>query len=663
MTNPEERDEKKPDEGRMHASETERIEALRERLYARGSGTDAFVRHDLGTTAQTPVDRHDPKTTQPPQPVVRHEASPLPTVVASSPMSQKSSRRSFRFVLALIGIIFFIGALVVSSVFLFFGNNTVGGNNISIDVSGPLTIGGGETMGLQITIANQNTLPIESATLIISYPRGAQSTTEAGKELFTERQQLNNINTGEVVNVPVRFLVYGEENEGKEIKVSVEYRVQGSNATFYKEALPFTFKISSSPIIVNINAVERIPSGQETELEVVIQSNSKEVLSNLLVRATYPQGFDFTASTPDTASGQDLWKIKSLKPGESYTLKIRGLIVGNEKEASQFNFAVGVANERDALSLASTLATGEANIVIERPFLDVTVSVNGKDDEIVVIDPTATAYVNIEFKNALDTVVYDGVVFVELSGNALDEVEVQAENGYYDSIKNTVKWDSVDVNELRELAPGESHVVSFTVNPRDDIGATPEMKLVVTIQGNRVSEGRVPEQVVGTIARTIKISSVTKLVSSALYSEGPFRNTGPTPPVAEKTTQYTYLLSVKNGTNPITGGEVTAVMPPYMTWLDLVSDGDDVTYNPSTRSLKWNVGEMAAGAYEEAWVQVSFLPSLSQVNTTPTILETQRFRATDRFTGTVVRAEASALTTTLYDDPDESVRDGRVRKN
>jgi len=660
MADPEQ-NQKKPDPARVHAGETERIEALRARLYARTSENTSFVRHEFENSPTSQKFNPEPLEDAAPR-------TPLPQVAPSSPsihatsMARTSKRTTVRFKVILAGIFFFIGALALSSLFLFSGSNTISGNNISIDVTGPLTMGGGEDMSLQVTIGNQNSLPIESATLIISYPRGAQSVTEEGKEMFTERLQLNNIGTGEVVNVPLRVRIYGEENEEKAIKISVEYRVAGSNATFYKEALPFTFKVSSSPLIINIDAVKRIPSGQATELKVVIQSNAKEELTNLLVRATYPQGFDFSDATPETASGQDIWKIKSLKPGESYTLTIRGLMVGSENESDKFTFAAGVSNERDNLNLASILATGEANIVIERPFLDVEIEVNGSTDEVVVIDAANSAQVSITFKNALDTVVYDGVVFVELKGNALDEVNVNAQDGHYDSSKNTVKWDSVDVRELREITPGSGHTVAFTVDPRDDIASTPEIKFLVTIQANRVSEDRVPEQVVGTIERTIKIASISKLTSSALYSEGPFRNTGPTPPVAEKTTQYTYLLSVKNGTNPVTGGEVTAVMPTYMTWLDLVSDDDKVTYNPSTRTMKWTIGDMSAGAYQEAWIQVSFLPSLSQVDKIPTILETQRFRATDRFTGTIVRSEAPALTTSLYNDPDIRVRDGRVQK-
>jgi hypothetical protein len=77
--------------------------------------------------------------------------------------------------------------------------------------------------------------------------------------------------------------------------------------------------------------------------------------------------------------------------------------------------------------------------------------------------------------------------------------------------------------------------------------------------------------------------------------------------------------------------------------------------------MKWEIGDMDANSEKEVSMQVSFLPSLSQVGTTPTILEAQRFKATDRFTGTVVRAENPALTTSLFNDPNSDLSDGKVR--
>jgi hypothetical protein len=122
------------------------------------------------------------------------------------------------------------------------------------------------------------------------------------------------------------------------------------------------------------------------------------------------------------------------------------------------------------------------------------------------------------------------------------------------------------------------------------------------------------------------------------------------------------MLKVRAGTNDMTGAEVTAVIPQYVSWLDLVTDNDDVTYNATTRTMKWTIGDLDANTEKEVSIQVSFLPSLSQVGTTPTILESQRLKATDRFTGTVIRADHPALTTSIYSSADDEMKSGKVRE-
>ena len=214
---------------------------------------------------------------------------------------------------------------------------------------------------------------------------------------------------------------------------------------------------------------------------------------------------------------------------------------------------------------------------------------------------------------------------------------------------------------MKEILPGQKSSVFFTLDPEENIGKTPVMDLKVTMKGSRIFESNAAEELIGTAERTIKIESIPTIYGSAFYKTGMFVNTGPTPPVAEKVTQYTFVLTVLAGANDLTGAEVTAVLPQYVSWLDLVTDGDDVTYNPTTRTIRWIIGNMDAGSEESVSMQVSFTPSLTQVGVTPTILETQRFRATDRFTGTTVRSDHSGITTSLTDEVDTKYHDGRVR--
>lgn len=652
---------------------TERLDTLKERLYERGAKQETRgrtpledVKHEVrrswdsirsGKKVEKEIPKPPPQQiqTEPPQSQTSQEVH---THMNAMPRSTK--KRSYRLKILLAGTVFFVVALALSSGFLFLGNNTISGENITIDVSGPFAVGGGEELPLQIAISNQNSVPIESATLIIEYPIGTQSATETGRELFSERQQLNVIGSGEVVNVPVRAIAFGEENEEKVVNVAVEYRVRGSNATFFKEAEPLRFKISSSPVVLSVDSIERISSGQEAEITLTVGSNSPTPLSDILIKAIYPFGFDFTESDPETVSGQDTWKISTLEPEEQSTITISGIVVGKQDEDRLFEFSAGVPNERDPFTLASTFTSIEREISIEQPFLGVGVNINGSDSNTVPVQKGNDVRTNITLRNSLDDTLYDGRVEVVLSGNALNEFDIDVANGFYDSTTNTITWDSTDVSSLSEIAPGRSGNVTFTLKPQGDTIRTPEIALDITVSGQRVFEDRVPQQLTGTAERTIRVESVTTLSSNALYEAGPFINTGPIPPVVEKLTQYTLSFSLQNGSNDITDGSMTAVLPQYITWLDLVTSGDDVSYSPTTRTVTWDIGDLNANERSDMSFQVSFVPSTSQVGAIPTIIETQRFRATDRFTGTVVRTDASALTTSLFNDPDAPEDSGRV---
>jgi hypothetical protein len=101
-------------------------------------------------------------------------------------------------------------------------------------------------------------------------------------------------------------------------------------------------------------------------------------------------------------------------------------------------------------------------------------------------------------------------------------------------------------------------------------------------------------------------------------------------------------------------------LPSYVTWANVISSGDTITYNANTREALWRIGNLDANASVDAAFQLSFLPSVSQVGTVPTLVGEQSLRATDRFTGTVVRTTAGALTTRLPEDPDPNTYTGQV---
>lgn len=637
--------------------EDEHLDALRERLYARG-GVNQGKKSPLFTPSIEDIPLqvahvapiHSPRVIPPP---------PLP------PLMTTKRRKKTRMTLLVGALIFAVLAAVLSIVFFFFGNTSISGANIGVDVRGSFSVGGGDEYPFTISVTNQNAVPIESASLIIEYPEGTQSATEKGKELYRERKTIDRIDPGEVLNIPAKAIIFGKENDEKVIQVSIDYRIQGSNSTFNKVAPTLRFKVSSSPVVVTVDAVKQITSGQEVTLKVMLSSNSPTPLTGLLLKAEYPDGFDFSSAEPKPSSNENSWVVGELKPEEQKIITIKGLMIGKTTETRIFTFSTGVANDEDRYALASVFTTKTHEISLEKAFIDLKMSVNGNSGDNVVVGAGQVVPFAISFTNTLSDTIYDATIEAVLSGNALDKTKVSAEGGFYDSTKSTIVWDSDSNTNLGEIIPGATKEVRFKITPSiaEALSRTPQVSVSVNVRGKRVREDAVPEELTGTITRTVKVESTTSLTSSALYSIGPFLNTGAVPPIAEKVTFYTLVFAIENGSNSVTDAFVEAKLPLYVTWLDQKgASAGTVSYNASTRVVSWKIGNLDAGKTESAAIQVSFLPSVSQVGTIPALATDQRFRATDRFTGTVLRATAPDLSTQLSMDPDTTKQDGRVQR-
>jgi hypothetical protein len=645
------------------------VDEVRKRLYERGKSPVPTPREELAPKPSTlprsfdvePVATlgdSEPVGTQTPPLTIVEEPKIFDNEVR---MSSTKRKRTYRLKILLAGVVFFVGALVVSSFLLLFGNQNISGENIALAVTGPFTVGGGEILPLQVGITNSNSVPIQAATLIVNYPPGTKAANEAGNDLFTERLSLETIGSGETINVPVRAVVFGEENEEKTVEVSIEYRVQGSNATFFKEAEPLRFKISSSPLVVSADNLKKVSSGQETEVTLTITSNAPNPLPEVLVKAEYPLGFDFTSATPGPSGGQNTWFITDLQPESSQTIKIKGVIVGKETDEYAINFTVGVPNDRDRQNLASVLSSAQTFFEIEQPFLDVSLATNGDTATEVAIDPEQRTEVEVKIENTLDSTIYDAQIKVTLGGNAFSVFNVYPVDGYYDSTAKTITWDVANTPDLESLEPGESKTYQFTIEPRGDVGRTPQLTVKADVEARRVSEDSATEMLTGTANTTVKVATAPTIEGEAGYNNGIFTDRGPVPPRVGVETTYTMSLMMQNGSNDVTDAVVSTTLPQYVEWTDQTAGAGSFSYNPTTRVVDWNIGSLEAGAASFASFQLSFEPRVTQAGQRPVLMGEQRVKATDRFTGTVVRATNPAVTTQLSSEAGFDANSGVVQ--
>ena len=94
----------------------------------------------------------------------------------------------------------------------------------------------------------------------------------------------------------------------------------------------------------------------------------------------------------------------------------------------------------------------------------------------------------------------------------------------------------------------------------------------------------------------------------------------------------------------------------------LKGDGEGTfDFNPTTRVITWDIGDVGARTNAVGSFQISFRPSASQIEKVPVLIGEQRLRTDDDFTGSVVRTNSLELTTRLRAEDGHDEESGTVK--
>ena len=74
----------------------------------------------------------------------------------------------------IIAFLFFLVSLGIAGYVFYAGSNSVSVDKVTVDVQGPTTIAGGDTVPLSLTITNKNAVAIDNATIEIDFPNGTR---------------------------------------------------------------------------------------------------------------------------------------------------------------------------------------------------------------------------------------------------------------------------------------------------------------------------------------------------------------------------------------------------------------------------------------------------------------------------------------------------------
>lgn len=550
---------------------------------------------------------------------------------------------------------FFVVAGITAAVLLVMGGRSVSTDNIRITVEGPTTVAGGDTLSLLVTIENKNPVAVAEGSLELVFPNGTYSADGTNTPVTRVIEDIGDIPAGQKITRTVRAVVFGNEDEDMSIPLVFEYQTSQSSVVFEK-ATSYDFTVGTSPVDVSVTTISEISSGQELSVSVSVRSNAATALENIGVVANLPFGFSLNSADPTPKSG-DLFIFPRILPGEEAKITLSGVLTGQDNDERVFRFNVGSVDSLDARSLSVTYTTKEAEVLITKPFLAVSMQLNRAQAEPTIVQAGAPVQALLSWTNTLQNAILDGEITVRIQGTAFDPESVSTPNGFYRSSDASIVFNKEKDIGLKNLKPGDQGNGSFTFSTKTGAAMNalrnPTIILTTSIKGRRVTESSVPENISATITRTIQVASDLTVSTRGVYSVGPFVNSGPWPPKVDQETTYTIVLSAGNTVNSVAGARAVMTLPSTVTFTGAISPADaNVTYNATTREVTWDIGDISAGTVaREAAFQVSLLPSLSQEGKSPVLVNAPNVTGFDRFIGRDLLYTGSAVTTRIDTDP------------
>ncbi len=569
----------------------------------------------------------------------------------------------------LVALIFFVAGIGFAAYKFFGGANTVSGGNIDILVTGPVSVAGGEVLPLGIQVQNNNTVGLQSVDMTIDFPAGTKQPDDLTQDLTRYTKTFGDINAGQSANDSVKSVIYGPENTQEVVKVTVEYRIAGSNAIFSKEK-DYTVLLNSSPVNITVTGPDQINANQQANFSINVKSNSLNPIKNLIMKVGYPFGFNLTSENPKPlTSDGSVFNIGDLAPGASISINVSGIFQGQSGEIRVLTFDVGNPSASDHNNVDVPFASFSKSVSLNSPSVDLSMSLNQDSDQQVAVDAGSKVESQIHWQNNLSETIYNMSIAIKITGPALDESSVSVINGFYNSSDNSIIFDKSQNSAFASVGPNSEGDASFDFNVFSQANSpaalgNSQINMDITVTGTRAANGS-PE-VLFSDSKVIKISSLLQLLSRGFRTTGPFENSGPFPPKVDNESTFTITWTATDSWNDVNGAKVIGVLPANVRWTGYTSpDSENITYDNNSGQVVWNIGNMRAGtgsAYpaREVSFQVATTPSISEIGQSVPLLNSSVISGTDAFSGVRIGETKSPVTTNITSDPQYNEGMGNV---
>ena len=532
-----------------------------------------------------------------------------------------------------LAILLFLALAGVS--FWYWQRNTYSKENVKVEIIGPETVAVGEEVKYIVKIKNNGTVKLEDPRLVFEFPHFSLPVDETNLLRRTiEKDQFDEaLYPGEEESFEFRAYLFGKEKEAREAKATFYARPKDITATYYWSTSCITI-IDNVPLSFEFDLPSEIEAGKKFEFSLNYFSSVDLPLSDVRIKIEHPSGFQFIESEPKGLSENE-WLISVLNKAEGGRMIIRGMLSGETGQEKTFKAELGIAVSNKYVSLKKI----SKRVLLVEPSLYIDQTINGKRDYIA--NPGDILHYQINFKNIGDRPFQDLFLVVKLKGDLLDLSSIKAPDGDFGPGDNTIIWDANEVSSLKFLEPGEKGEVEFWINLKEG----EDLEIRNPKIENEIRLGQAKR------IFSIKINSKVELTQEAYIDDEIFGSEGPLPPKPNQESLFTVIWKIKNYYNQLKDVKVKAVLPPEVSLTGQI-EPQKLTFDPQTREILWEIGDLPAGSgieepYQIAF-QIRFKSNQNQIDSFATLINKATLSGIDQWTDQELTIETPALTTEVF---------------
>ena len=471
---------------------------------------------------------------------------------------------------------------------------------------------------------------------------------------------LGDIGGGSSIEKSFTLIATAEAEIIKRIRTSLIYEVKALGAgSRYEESRNFDVRIKDSGIFLDFVMPSQVISGEDFEIDLAYKNVAQLDFRGLEIHLEYPANFSFSRAEPKPSQSVNVWRLGDLVPEAEGELRVMGSLVGPADAVAEFNISLyGSFSGKDYLLNEKT-----SNVSIAPSPFSMSILLNDSADYIAKIGDRL--FYELKFKNTSDVPMIDVRLKARLIGELFNFAALKSA-GIFDSVTNTLTWNTATNPELRLLPPGAAGSVSFDLFLKDSFpiqrlnDKNYFLKVSAEVESPTVPEYIKASRTSAVTAFETKVAGLVQADTRVYFrdAESGILNSGPVPPKVNQPTQYTVHLVIKNYSTDISNVQVRTSLPPAVRWTGMVKSntGSLPVYDERTGGIVWLTSKIPAtkgivSEPAETIFQIETTPAVNQIGQHLPLVGPLSLTATDDFTGLELVASDAGVDTSLPDDP------------